>query len=203
MALIQCRECGGQISNLATACPKCGAPVQNEQANQIETLGITHISAPQSVQTALQRITLKRPDKKPKFKEPFTMSTGLIGGAALGVIAYLLLSLFDADNMLGILLLLQFAGISASKGLIALIFIGAGMVIGATLASSEAGKPPTEIAQFIEIPYLCPYCKKAVSHTFWGWIRSIGTDLQSIKCTECGNTAIVDWETAEDNDKHL
>ena len=27
MALIDCPECGGEVSNLADRCPKCGAPV--------------------------------------------------------------------------------------------------------------------------------------------------------------------------------
>jgi rRNA maturation protein Nop10 len=27
MALTKCRECGGEVSTLAQACPKCGAPV--------------------------------------------------------------------------------------------------------------------------------------------------------------------------------
>jgi uncharacterized membrane protein YvbJ len=27
MSLIECSECGSQVSNLAVACPKCGAPV--------------------------------------------------------------------------------------------------------------------------------------------------------------------------------
>lgn len=31
MALIDCYECGKQISNIATACPSCGAPTKREQ----------------------------------------------------------------------------------------------------------------------------------------------------------------------------
>jgi hypothetical protein len=27
MALISCKECGNQVSTLASACPKCGAPI--------------------------------------------------------------------------------------------------------------------------------------------------------------------------------
>ena len=30
MSLITCRECGTQVSNRATACPKCGAPVKKQ-----------------------------------------------------------------------------------------------------------------------------------------------------------------------------
>jgi DNA-directed RNA polymerase subunit RPC12/RpoP len=203
MALIQCRECGGQVSNLATACPKCGAPIPNEQANQIRTTGITHISTPQSVQTTLQRITLKRPENKPKFKEPFTMSTGLVGGAILGLLTIGAMVIFG--DIFKILFVLSDAGITSGTGIIvvALIVIGIGMAIGAALASLEAGKPPEEKAQFIEIPYLCPYCKKTVSHTHWGRVTSIGADLQSIKCNVCGNIAIVDWETVENNDKQI
>jgi len=204
MALIQCRECGGQVSNLATACPKCGAPVQNEQANQSETAGITHISAPQSVQTTFQRITLKLPDKKPIFKDPFTMSTGLVGGAMLGILIIVAMVIFG--DIFKILFVMSDAGITSGTGIIvvALVVIGICMAIGAALASSEAGKPPEEKTQLIEIPYLCPYCKKTVSHTHWGRVTSIGGDLQSIKCSVCGGTTIVDWETTvEDTDKHL
>jgi len=33
MALIECPECKGQVSDKAEACPHCGAPVQNKQQN--------------------------------------------------------------------------------------------------------------------------------------------------------------------------
>jgi len=29
MALIECNECGNQVSDKATSCPKCGAPINN------------------------------------------------------------------------------------------------------------------------------------------------------------------------------
>lgn len=32
MALIECYECGKEISSIATACPHCGAPSKNQQA---------------------------------------------------------------------------------------------------------------------------------------------------------------------------
>jgi len=32
MSMITCRECRGQISNMATFCPRCGCPVQPESA---------------------------------------------------------------------------------------------------------------------------------------------------------------------------
>ncbi|HEY0030792.1 MAG TPA: hypothetical protein VGC65_08545 [Bacteroidia bacterium] len=34
MALIYCRECGQQISELAGACPKCGAPQNKKRGNR-------------------------------------------------------------------------------------------------------------------------------------------------------------------------
>jgi ribosomal protein L7/L12 len=43
MALVNCPECGKQISDWATACPSCGFPLQkspitnNQQLNNIET----------------------------------------------------------------------------------------------------------------------------------------------------------------------
>jgi DNA-directed RNA polymerase subunit RPC12/RpoP len=36
MALIQCRECGRDISDQATACPHCGAPRVVQQKVEIE-----------------------------------------------------------------------------------------------------------------------------------------------------------------------
>lgn len=30
MALVQCKECNNKISNTATACPQCGAPVASK-----------------------------------------------------------------------------------------------------------------------------------------------------------------------------
>ncbi len=38
MALIKCKECGRDVSSLATNCPNCGAPVIAEDTN-----GIIHI----------------------------------------------------------------------------------------------------------------------------------------------------------------
>ena len=32
MALVQCSECSGQVSNLASACPHCGAPLKEGAA---------------------------------------------------------------------------------------------------------------------------------------------------------------------------
>src|SRR5450830_1176456 len=34
MALIPCRECGKDVSTLASACPNCGAPVSSRQSNK-------------------------------------------------------------------------------------------------------------------------------------------------------------------------
>jgi predicted amidophosphoribosyltransferase len=34
MALIKCSECGKDVSDKATACPNCGAPIGSERAPQ-------------------------------------------------------------------------------------------------------------------------------------------------------------------------
>jgi predicted RNA-binding Zn-ribbon protein involved in translation (DUF1610 family) len=34
MALIKCSECGKEVSDKATACPNCGAPIGSEHAPQ-------------------------------------------------------------------------------------------------------------------------------------------------------------------------
>lgn len=36
MALIKCKECGNEISDMATTCPKCGCPVVSEENNIVE-----------------------------------------------------------------------------------------------------------------------------------------------------------------------
>lgn len=50
MALITCRECGAQISDAATTCPKCGCPVvktvapQPYQSNNNQICPETHLT---------------------------------------------------------------------------------------------------------------------------------------------------------------
>lgn len=41
MALVKCKECGGEVSTEATACPKCGAPVKAAYAPRAKTSPIT------------------------------------------------------------------------------------------------------------------------------------------------------------------
>jgi uncharacterized paraquat-inducible protein A len=49
MVLVQCHECGGQVSDHAKACPKCGAPVlariRRQQKNVLIELGIRLVLA--------------------------------------------------------------------------------------------------------------------------------------------------------------
>jgi hypothetical protein len=40
MALINCNECGNQVSDKAAACPKCGAPVQNGSTVAVQTSNV-------------------------------------------------------------------------------------------------------------------------------------------------------------------
>jgi hypothetical protein len=35
MAMIQCPECGNQVSSAATACPNCGHPIQGPQQQRV------------------------------------------------------------------------------------------------------------------------------------------------------------------------
>ncbi len=41
MALIECHECGKEISDSATSCPGCGAPVRVKQHNKGDTVPYT------------------------------------------------------------------------------------------------------------------------------------------------------------------
>ncbi len=34
MAIIKCKECGAEISDKAKVCPKCGAPIREEETNE-------------------------------------------------------------------------------------------------------------------------------------------------------------------------
>lgn len=183
MALIKCIECGNDVSSLAPACPKCGAPIPKELPTQFETPGAAHDSPSQSLHATIQRITLKLPNKKPVFKEPFTMGTGLGGGLFIGILMLLLWVMFGG----GLLFVVVYP-------FLALIPIVVCMVIGALIASSDKGKPPEEKAQSIDIPYLCPYCKKTVSYSHRGPVTSLADDVKSLKCSVCGNTSIIDWD---------
>lgn len=42
MALIQCHECGKEISDSATTCPGCGAPVRAKQHKKGDTVPYTN-----------------------------------------------------------------------------------------------------------------------------------------------------------------
>lgn len=35
MALIKCAECGNEVSDKASACPKCGCPIEHQEENVI------------------------------------------------------------------------------------------------------------------------------------------------------------------------
>ena len=41
MALIECSECGKEISDKAGACPNCGNPLNPAPANQVQTVEAT------------------------------------------------------------------------------------------------------------------------------------------------------------------
>jgi hypothetical protein len=37
MTLVRCPECGGEVSNQATACPHCGAPIAAVLSDNVDT----------------------------------------------------------------------------------------------------------------------------------------------------------------------
>ncbi len=50
MALIECSECGNQVSDKATACPKCGAPIAEKVVEKQQPIVVT---APKSRSLAI------------------------------------------------------------------------------------------------------------------------------------------------------
>ncbi len=52
MALINCPECGKEISDKATSCPNCGCPVNSSNANDVQDMSAlwTDIVSPSSPQ---------------------------------------------------------------------------------------------------------------------------------------------------------
>ncbi len=41
MALIECGECGNQVSDKAAACPKCGAPIAEKAVRKQQSIDVT------------------------------------------------------------------------------------------------------------------------------------------------------------------
>lgn len=182
MALIKCIECGNDVSSLAPACPKCGAPVPKELIDKLETASSANTSQLKSIQATPLKITLNLPNKKPLFEEPITMGKGLAGGFGFGCLI-VFLEFFFGDVIFIV-----------EHPYIALIGpLGLGMVFGAWVASLQMGKPPKEKKQSIDIPYVCPYCTKPVSYLYWGLLTLIDSDLQSLRCSACGNVSSIEW----------
>lgn len=43
MALINCPECGKEVSDMATACPNCGMPInKNNASNEVQKVEVTN-----------------------------------------------------------------------------------------------------------------------------------------------------------------
>lgn len=88
MALIKCYECGTAISDKASVCPQCGAPVrkdsENTTANQDEIkMGSTPIEQPTVVENS---------KSKKKTNKPFVLVGAVIGALAIaGVAVFMLL----------------------------------------------------------------------------------------------------------------
>ncbi len=90
MALIQCVECGNQVSSLAAACPRCGAPVNPPPTDASTSTSLTSPSAerssPPSGNAGLRRITLPVPKLTPEYRPPLNAGTGCLGGLIMGFI---------------------------------------------------------------------------------------------------------------------
>lgn len=88
MALIQCCECGASISDKAAACPKCGAPVIQENSdykNDIEKKStLTEFDNP------IVGVAQKGTESRKIKKKPFIIFAILI--VVVGVVAFLLFS---------------------------------------------------------------------------------------------------------------
>jgi len=41
MALIKCPECGKKVSDIAHSCPKCGAPIKEDEYEEEQTIQLT------------------------------------------------------------------------------------------------------------------------------------------------------------------
>ncbi len=53
MALINCSECGNQVSSIAASCPKCGAPITSVTTKDFNVIG-TQITTVQETSKKLK-----------------------------------------------------------------------------------------------------------------------------------------------------
>lgn len=109
MALINCEECGKEISDKASACPNCGAPVDSQmiERKKFEQKQQAEIEEQEERE---ERERLKRVKDELKQKEaPLGNVTSIATGWGLGVIFALnaLMSISEGNLMAGCLYLLS------------------------------------------------------------------------------------------------
>ena len=76
MALIQCPECGKEISDKVTACPHCGYPLVEEQVQP---------ASPQAVELTGINLSVKNPQKSKKFLIYATVVVCVIVAVVVGL----------------------------------------------------------------------------------------------------------------------
>ncbi len=93
--LIQCPECGKEISDKAVSCPNCGCP-SSQWAQEIEDDLFSVKETNQSVIETPEEISVPCSNKKPlSFKKLFL---GLLGGSAIGLIVIVLILLANFQS---------------------------------------------------------------------------------------------------------
>jgi hypothetical protein len=96
MALINCTECKKEISDKATACPSCGAPVKeinvfNANKNQSDSKGISKITAALiGFLFGFLIVVVGCGTNHVNFISPASIIGGSILGSLLGILGFLL-----------------------------------------------------------------------------------------------------------------
>lgn len=102
MALINCYECGKEISDQATACPHCGAPVKKNIKEQIDDKQIS------KSETKADSINTEESNIRTPSSEPLSDTTSVVIGWVTGVfLVFMALgSLTDGDIAASLICLL-------------------------------------------------------------------------------------------------
>lgn len=124
MALIKCKECGKDVSDMATACPNCGCPIGEISYNKLDT----------SAQSSTDYNALYDDEPKHKHRHVWKLVSGI-----LSIILFVVVSLQSCA--VGVANSLTDNGeISGSAGIVvAILMLTGGIVSVATSGSSSKG----------------------------------------------------------------
>ncbi|MCD8174555.1 MAG: hypothetical protein LUD41_01215 [Phascolarctobacterium sp.] len=153
MALINCPECGGLVSDMANFCPHCGYVLENPAAETIGGDSEAEIVTDSSANSDNSKSEIPVPETMTQLDEPHSHA---IMGTTFVLFGILIVLLSFLGGVIGFIVI----------GLVGLIMLGAGADM---LAKKQDGKCPY-CGGNVSVPagasaFKCPHCKQTSKKT--------------------------------------